>query len=380
MKYLPLVWAGLSRSPARSVLTIASFAIAFLLFGLLRGVNAGFEKAIADSHLDFLITDTRVRGGSPMPISALEKIRQVPGVREVAHRAYFTGYYREPTQSVAGLATDPARWLFVRPGFTASDAHLQAMRAVKAGMLVTPALLDDYGWKIGDKITVRSHILSRDGDPNWTFDIVGTFDSVGNPGSAQLVLINYEYLDDGRATDRGMADRFFVRILDPRRAVQVARDIDRIFANSPHESRTRSDQEFAQQRIKQMGDIAFFTNAIMAAVMFSLLFLTANTMRQSVRERVAEFAVLKTIGYSDAAVLGIVIAEALFICMPAAVLGLLFAAVASPLAGEITGALTVSWDVVLSGLAAAVAVALVSVAGPLWGLRRMSIVDSLAVR
>ncbi len=380
MKYFPLVWAGLSRSPARSILTIASFAIAFLLFGLLRGVNAGFEKAIADSHLDFLITDTRVRGGSPMPISALEKIRQVSGVKEVAHRGYFTGYYREPTQEVAGLATDPVRWFFVRPGFTASDAHLQAMRAVKTGMLATPALLDHYGWKIGDRITIRSHILRRDGDPNWTFEIVGSFDSAKDPGRAHLVLINYEYLDEGRATDRGTADRFFVRIDDPRRAVQIARDIDRIFANSPHESRTRSDQEFAQQRIKQMGDIAFFTNAIMAAVMFSLLFLTGNTMRESVRERIAEFAVLRTLGYPSSTVLGIVIAEALLICLPAAILGLLFALIVSPLARELTGALTVSWSVVSNGLAMAVAVALFSVAAPIWGLRRMSVVDSLAVR
>lgn len=256
LKYLSLVWAGLWRKPARTILTLLSVAVAFLLFGLLRGVDAGFEQAIADAHLDFLITDTRVRGGTPMPISAMEKIRQTPGVKQVAQRAYFMGNYREPTNTVAAIATDTARWFTVRPGFFATQEHLQAMRTVRAGMLATPALLEYYGWKIGDKITLNSQILKRDGSPNWTFDLVGSFDSTSDPGRVYLALINYDYLDESRVANRGTADRFFVRIADPRRAVQTARDIDRIFANSPHETRTRSDQELAQLRIKQMGDVA----------------------------------------------------------------------------------------------------------------------------
>jgi putative ABC transport system permease protein len=380
LKYLPLVWAGLWRRPARSILTLLSIAVAFLLFGLLRGVNAGFDRAIADAHLDFLITDTRVRGGAPMPISAMEKIRRTPGVIQVAQRAYFMGNYREPTHTVAAIATDPARWFTVRPGFFATEEHLRAMRTVRAGMLATPALLEYYGWKIGDRITLDSRIRKRDGSRHWTFELVGSFDSTKNPGRAYLGVINYEYLDEARAENRGTADRFFVRIADPRRAVQTARDIDRIFANSAHETRTRSDQEFARMRIKQMGDVAFFTNAIVAAVMFTLLFLTANTMRQSVRERVAEFAVLKTTGFPDAMIFCLVLAEALLICVPAAIVGLTLAALTSPLVKEIAGAAEISWPVVLGGLAAAGLVALASVVAPAWSLRRMSIVDSLAGR
>jgi putative ABC transport system permease protein len=315
-----------------------------------------------------------------MPISAMERIRQTSGVTQVAQRAYFVGSYRQPTDTVAALATDTSRWFTVRPGFTTGNEYLQAMKTVRTGMLVTPALLQYYGWKIGDKITLRSQILKLDGSPDWTFDIVGSFDSIQDPGRAYLALINYEYLDESRAMNRGTADRFFVRIADPRRAVQTARDIDRIFENSPHETRTRSDQELAQLRIKQMGDIAFFTNAIIGAVMFTLLFLTANAMRQSVRERAAEFAVLKTVGYPDAKVFAIVFGEALLMCAPGVVIGLALAALASPFAQEIAGASRVSIAVVLSGCAAAILVALISVAAPTWNLRRMSVVDSLAGR
>jgi putative ABC transport system permease protein len=377
LKYFPLVWAGLWRKPARSILTALSIAIAFLLFGLLRGVDAGFEKAIADAHLDFLVTDTRVRGGAPMPISAMTRIRQTEGVTQVAQRAYFMGWYREPANTVAALATDVQRWFTVRPGFLASAEHLQAMQNVRSGMLVTPALQQYYGWKIGDKITLGSQILRRDGSPNWTFDLVGNFDSIDRPGRATLAHVNYDYLDEARAANRGTADRFFVRIADPRRAVQTARDIDRIFANSAHETRTRSDQEMAQMRIKQMGDLAFFTNALMAAVMFTLLFLTANTMRQSVRERMCDFAVLATAGYADAKIFGLVLFEALVLCVIGACIGLAAAALAAPLAQEVAGAFSVSGDVMLTGLAAAALVALASIASPIWSLRRMSVVESL---
>ena len=107
MKFLPLVWAGLWRSPARTVLTDLSIAIAFLLFGLLQGVNAGFARAIANAHREFLVVNTRVRGGPVMPISALEQIKRIPGIAEIAPRAYFTGRARgmDPKSYVAALAT-----------------------------------------------------------------------------------------------------------------------------------------------------------------------------------------------------------------------------------------------------------------------------------
>ncbi|MGH8177896.1 MAG: ABC transporter permease [Steroidobacter sp.] len=380
MKYFPLVWAGLSRKRVRSILTLLSIAIAFLLFGLLQGINAGFARAIAGAHLDFLMTDTRVRGGAPMPISAMGDIQSVPNVTQVAQRAYFLGFYREPKDVVGALATDPQRWVAVRPGFAVAPEHLEAMRTTRTGMLATPALQKYFGWKIGDKITLISHTLKRDGGADWTFDLVGGFDSTKDPGRLHLAIINYEYLDEMRVENRSTADRFFVRIADPRRSVETAAAIDRIFANSSHETRTRSDQERAQSQVKQMGDVAFFTNAIMGAVLFTLLFLTGNTMRQSVRERVAEFAVLKTIGYADARIYAIIVTEALLLCIVAAALGLAIAAAVAPFAKEAVGDVRVTWTVISSGIGVAVLLALLSVSAPAWRLHRLSIVDSLAGR
>lgn len=378
MRFLPLVWAGLWRRPLRSVLTAACIAVAFLLLGLLEGVNAGFARAIADAHRDLLVTNTRVRGGAPMPISDMAKIYGVAGVVDVAPRAYFLGYFGDPVpkNGVAALATEPQLFFRIRPGFVVPEESLSAMRQNRPGMLATPALLRYFGWKPGDAVMLRSQLLKTDGSRDWTFNIVGTFRALKDP-DASFGIINYSYLDESRAENRGTAEIFYERIADPTRAVATAAAIDRIFANSAHETRTHSDQERAQFQARQMGDVRFFTNAIMGAVLFTLAFLTGNTIRQSIHERIPEFALLKALGYGDGRVLGLAFAEALLLYMPPAALGLLLAYLAAPLAKRDIGAVVVSPALALAGLACAGALALLGVALPALSLARVSVIGAL---
>jgi len=382
MKFLPLVWAGVWRRPARSILTGLCIVIAFLLLGLLEGVNAGFAKAIADAHRDLLMTNTRVRGGGQMPISAMATIQSIPGVKEVAQRAYFMGSYREPAAQnmVAAIATQPALFFRLRPQFIVAERGLDAMRETRAGMLATPAMLQYFGWKVGDTITVRSQTLKTDGSGAWMFSIVGTFDTAKGPTPAVFGIINYSYLDEYRVENRGTAETFYVRIADPTKAVVTAAAIDRIFANSSHETRTQSDQERAEFLSKQMGDVAFFTNAVMAAVLFTLAFLTGNTLRQSLQERIPEFAVLKALGYSDGRILRLAYTEALLLFMPPAALGLALAYLVAPLAKEEIGAIVVSPAVATTGLLCAAFLALIGASLPALRLSRMSVVASLPKR
>jgi putative ABC transport system permease protein len=378
MKLFPLVWAGLWRRPLRSLLTATCIAIAFLLLGMLEGVNAGFAKAIADAHRDLLATYTRVRGGAPMPISAMAEIQSIPGVLDVAPRAYFLGSFGDPVPKnmVAALATDPELFFRIRPGFDVPKESLSAMRLNRPGMLATPALLQHFGWKLGDAVILRSQLLKIDGSGNWTFNIVGTFRAIKYP-DAEIGIINYPYLDESRVENRGTAEMFYERIADGTKAVATAAAIDRIFANSSHETRTRSDQERAQFQAKQMGDVRLFTNAIMGAVLFTLAFLTGNTLRQSIHERIPEFALLKALGYTDGRVLSLAFAEALLLYIPSAILGLLLAYLAAPLAKEDVGAVVVSPAVALVGLACAGLLALLGAALPALSLSRMSVVDAL---
>jgi len=382
MKLFPLVWAGVWRRPMRSVFTALAILVAFVLLGLLEGVNAGFEKAIAESQRDLLITDRRMRGGAKMPIASLEKIRALPGVREVTLRDYFMGTVggEDPRNTTAAIATEPEVWLHLRPMFAASKEHLSAMNADRAGLLATPPLLMQFGWKIGDTVTLRSNILKLDGSGDWTFHVVGSFDTKAEPTRGAFGLMHYKYLNDSRATERDTAEQFSIRIADPTKAMSMAAAIDRIFANSPHETRTRSGEQRAEARAKQLGDIAFFTNAIMGAVLFTLVFVTANTLRQSLQERTSEFGVLKSLGFADARIFTIAVSEALLLCLPPAMLGLLLARIAAPLTKGDFGAVVVSPGVVLFGLASAIVLALVSVALPAWTAARLPISVSLGKR
>jgi putative ABC transport system permease protein len=379
VKLLPLVWAGIWRKPARAIFTGLSIAIAFVLIGLLQGVNAGFDQAIAAARRDFLMTNVRVRGSPPMPIAMMEQIRTVPGVVAAVQRAYFVGTYRPP-YDIAALATEPRLFFALRPALVTEPQYLDAMERVRTGLLATPALLHMYDWKIGDHVTLRSRALKLDGSGDWTFTVVGTFDARDEPTTATIAVINYSYLDAARVADRGTVDLFYVRISDPTRSVATAAAIDNLFANSAHETRTRSDQERAEASAQQMGDIAFFTNAILGAVLFMLLLLTGNTMRQSIQERIPEFGVLKAMGYSSAKCFGLALAEAAAIYLFAALVGLALAAVLAPLGREVATSIAVSGDVVMRAIALAVALAFLSVALPSWRVYRLSVIAALAAR
>jgi putative ABC transport system permease protein len=375
MRYLPLVWAGLWRRPVRTILTASSIVIAFVLLGLLQGVNAGFDRAIAAANRNFLVTGTRVRGGANMPISAMPKILAVPGVKAVAPRAYFMeDNQRTAEYALAAIATEPDLFFRMVAGAKIDRKALDAMRRTRAGMVTSPETLKLFKWKVGDTITLRSRLLQTNGSPDWSFNIVGTFTM---PKEAYFGVINYDYLDSSRATDRNTAEMFYVEIQDPTRAIATGAAIDRIFANSSHESRTRSQQERAEARAKQMGDVRLFTNAILGAVLFTLAFLTGNTLRQSLQDRSREFAVLKVLGFSGNHVLGLAFAEALLLFLPPALVGLGLARLLAPQWQEDFGSIVVSAGVVAMGLACAVVLAFVGAALPAWTLSRMPMAGAL---
>lgn len=379
MKYLPLILAGLLRKPLRSVLTSASVAVAFLLFGVLEGINAGFAEVIEAQHLDRLLTDTRVPGGAPIPISAVDKIKLVPGVTRVCARASFYGSYRDPKNGVFALATDASDWLGVRPEYSMPPEQLEAFERTRAAIAMTPALQKRLGLKLGDKVPIRSPIARKDGNPVWTFELLASFDYTDDPDKGQLAIVRYDYFDEARVADAGTADRIIVRIADPSRSAQTAAAIDRLFANSAHETRTQNEKEQTEASIRQVGEISYFTNAIVLAVFFALLFVTGNTMTQSARERIPEFAVLRTVGFSASQVLALVLAEGLLLCWTAAAVGLTVAALSFPSLENFVGLTRLSWRVVIAGLLVATLLALVSGLVPAWQAQRLRIVEALRV-
>ena len=173
---------------------------------------------------------------------------------------------------------------------------------------------------------------------------------------------------------------YIVKVRDPNQAPQVSRTIDARFANSPDETKTQTEKEFAISFIKQQGDINFIVRAILGAVFFTLLFLTGNTMMQSVRERIPELAVLKTLGFSDIGVLLLVLGESVLLCLFAAAIGLGIAALMFPALKAVIGDVTLPAEVLILGAIVAVLLALVTGLPPALRAKRLNIVDALAGR
>ena len=195
-----------------------------------------------------------------------------------------------------------------------------------------------------------------------------------------MVLMNFDYFDAARLKNQGTVQRFAVKLRDPAMAGTVSAAIDALFVNSPTATTTETEKAFAQATISQIGDIDFLVDAIVGAVFFTLLLLVGNSLMQSFRERLREFAILKTIGFRDGAVAGLVVCEALLLCGLAGAIGLGLARLALPGLGRASGGLFpahLSAPVVVVGAGAVLVVSFVSALGPAWKARRLAIVDAL---
>ena len=381
MKYFPLVWNGLWRKPARTIFTLLSIAVAYVLFGILSGIDAGFAHTLEVSRMDRLFTDSRF--GAPMPLSYVDQIANVPGVTVVAPRSGLFGYYQDPKNFVYVLCAD-RRFFSLRPEITISPQQLETLLQTRTGAAVSAEQATKYGWKVGDKVPIQTQTPQADGNQVWTFDVVAIVDDLNYPGGGGWFIANYSYLDEGRVSEKGTITRFLVRISAPERGGQIGRQIDSLFANSPVTTRTSSERSGAQSGVQFFGDVNFLTSAVLGAVFFMLLFLSGNTMLQSVRERIPEFAVLKALGFSEGSVLFLVVAESVLLCLLAAAAGLLASKLVIPIVrgplADFLLLLQIPWTAMLLGLVLALIVALLSSLLPALRLKQLNVVAALVKR
>jgi putative ABC transport system permease protein len=384
MKYFPLVWATLWRKKTRTIFTLLSVVVAFLLFGVLETVDYAFSHPSGGaSGADKLVTMNKYSITLPLPFTDIQQIRSVPGVEEVTWLTWFGGYYQESKNFVFALPVDTDTYFNLhKDEFIVSDAQMRAFRDTRTGGLVNTALMKKFGWKVGDKVPLHSTIWTqKNGSLDWTFDIVGSFDAKDPTQASQQassLLFHYELFDEGRSFGKGNVGWIEERVTDPSQASVVASRIDALFANSPDETKTQPAKDFAMAFIKQLGDVGFVLRAILGAVFFTLLFLTGNTMMQSVRERVPEFAVLKTLGFGDATVLGLVIAESLLLCVAAALVGLALSFGAIPIVKMGLQGMELSHGALLPGIGVAVLLGVIVGLPPALRAMRLTIVDALA--
>ena len=383
MKYLGLIWRNVWRKKIRTSLTILSVFVAFLLFSLLSAIGYAFKSGADAADAERLVVIHKISLINPLPMSYKNRIASTPGVDSVTHASWFGGYYQDSRNQFAQFPTDPLEYFEMYPELKLPQEQLEAWARNRTGAIVGKELADQFGWKVGDRIPIQATIWTKaDGGRTWEFDLEGIFSNDDPRGSTAFMLFQYDYFEEARAFGKGTVGWYVLRVAKGADPVEVANAIDLQFANSPNETETSTEQAFAQSFAKQFGNIALIVTLILGAVFFTLLLVSGNTMSQSVRERISELAVLKTLGFADRSVLAIVLSESILIMLMGGLLGIAVGWVV--VQGVVQAAGAFLPGVYLSTQAISVAVGLMILAGVVAGVfpavkaMRLSIVDALA--
>jgi putative ABC transport system permease protein len=385
MKYFSLILASLFRSRTRTLLTLLSVVAAFLLFGMLDSVRVAFNSGSSVDGANRLIVASRLSITQSLPTRLLPQIEAVPGVRKVTYAMWFGGIYRDPKDFFPNFSVAD-NYFDVYTDFVVPPEQLKAFRENRTGAVVGESLAKKFGWKLGDTIPLQATIFPRNGSNDWPLQVSAIFRAKDrkNVGAENQLMLHWKYFDESNDYIKSQVSWFTVQLADPAQASRVARAIDAISANSDHETKSQTESAFQQAFAKQFADVGLIVTAIMAAVFFTLLLLTGNTMAQAVRERIPELAVLKTIGFRDGTVLSLVMAESVLLVVIGGLLGLAIAAVLMPgVSAASQGMIQLPMVPVqtwLVGLGLMLLIGIVVGLLPALRAKRLKIVDALAGR
>ena len=381
MKFLPLIWKNIWRRKVRTIFTLLSIFVAFLLFGILMTIRAAFSLGVELAGVDRLIVIHKVSLIQPLPVSYQGRLSTVPGVDLATHASWFGGIYQDPKNFFAQMAVEPEPYLKIYKEFRVPPDQMKAWLADRQGAIVGRELAKRFGWKVGDRIPIQGTIFrpkSGAGD-TWLFNVSGIYD--GDPGTDLTnFFFRYDYLDENRRRCDGCVGWYIVKIADPSQSASLAHKFDDMFANSDYETKTTTEKGFIDSFAKQIGDIGTIMMAILAAVLFTILLIVGNTMAQSVRERTSELAVLKTLGFSNGAIVMLVLVESMFIALLGGGLGLglawLFVQGGDPTHGMLPAFVLPNRDLV-AGVAVMVMMGLLAGTLPAVAAMRLRITDAL---
>jgi putative ABC transport system permease protein len=315
MKYVALVLSNFKRHRTRTILTILSILVAFVLFAYLAAIRNAFSFGTTLAGANRLVVRHRVTLIQPLPQSYERRIEQIEGVADATQQSWFGGIYQDKQTQWAQIAVVPDEFLAMYPEFLLPAEQKQAFLKTRTGAIVGRKTAQRYGWKIGDRIPLAATFMRPKQGNTWTFDLVGIYDGQYPETDTTSFYFRHDYLDENRMRGEGMTGWYTVKVKDPKDAERVASEIDAAFANSPAETKAETEKAFIKGFAEQMGNIGAIVQAILSAVFFTILLVAGNTMAQAVRERTSELGVMKAIGFSDGQVLTFVLIESLLIAI-----------------------------------------------------------------
>jgi putative ABC transport system permease protein len=323
MKFFWLVVKSASRSKRRTILTVLSVAIAVFLFASLRAVLDGFSAAAEASSSTRIVTQRSTSLFFSMPISHAEAIRNTPGVQDVTWASWFGGVYKDSRNFFAQYAIEPESYLRIYPEIGLTPEERKAFLDDRTGCIVGDGLARNYGFKLGDKITLQVGIPTY-GTSDFDFTVRGIYRSGGATVDNQSMMFHWKYADE-RSTQKGLAGWYIAQIANPDQAAQVAGAIDRTFASSPFETKTDTEKAFQNTFVSMFGNINLLLGSIALAVVITTLFVAGNTMAMSVRERTTEIAVMRTLGFQSSTIFLLIAGEGLLMALTGGLVGAILA-------------------------------------------------------
>jgi putative ABC transport system permease protein len=377
-RYFSLIAKNAMRNRRRSILTICSVGASLCLLGVLMAIyHAFFFTPPTPEQARRLVTRNRISLANVMPVAYRDKISKIAGVREVMVSQWFGGVYKEPKNMFARFAIEPDRFFTIMPEIKVTPEEQKAFIADRTGCIIGRDLATKFNLKVGDRLTLVGDIFPVTLD----FTIRGIFNF---KEANDIMYFNVQYLFESMsARRRDFAGTFSILMDNPDDAGRISQEVDETFRNAPDQTRTESEKAFQLGFISMMGNVKMFLLSICAAVTFTIILVSANTMAMSVRERIREVGVLKTLGFTQGEILGIVLGEAAFLSFIGGILGYTLAMLLTVVIRQAPAffselkTLTIVPPVAAMLIVIAVLIGLVSSIIPAWNASRTNIIDSL---
>ena len=333
---------------------------------------------------DRLVVRHKVSIIQPLPVSYKARMERIPGVELATHQSWFGGVYQDPKNFFMQNPVVPEEFLEIhKTDIVLPPDQKKAWLETRTGAIVGRKTAERFQWKIGQKIVLQTPIYAKeDGSHSWEFEIVGIYDGLKKGADTTPLFFRYDYFDEARqAWAKGNVGWYTIRVKDPSQAAELAKRVDQEFENSPAETKTEPEGAFIQGWAKQIGNIVLIVALILSAVFFTILLVTGNTMAQSVRERTGELGVLKAIGFTNARVLSLVLAESCVLAVLGGVLGLGLACLAVPVVAQALTGLLPLFDLplrsILLGLGISLVLGLLAGIFPALQAMRLRVADAL---
>ncbi len=381
MFLLKLLLKNAFRHKLRTALTMVGLVVAISAFGLLRTIVDAWYAGVEGSSSTRLISRSNISLTFALPLSYAPRLRAVEGVRQVSWSNWFGGVYITERNFFPQFAVDPTTYLPMYPEYRLPDAEKLAFFRDRQGVVVGRKLADKFGWKVGDAIPLRGTFYPG----TWTFTLRGIWDGADAKTDESQMLMHWSYINESiRKRSPRRVDSVGVYILgidEPNNAALIGQRVDKLFANSLAETMTETEAAFQLSFVSMSEAILVAVQAVSLIIVVIIMAVMANTMTMTARERLAEYATLKALGFSPGFVVRLLFGESLLIAALGGVAGLLLtlplAAVFRSAVGTLFPIFQVSPLTMALQLAAALGVGAVAAAWPAWKMSRIDIVAGL---